>query len=118
MYIVFLFLYSYILLSNYYSLENMRYAPYVTYIGLKITVFEIILIIWRFSYICIMIQPKRSKKFFRHFKHFNFAKLIQASLLIQLNYLVIYILLKIDFPQLNALFSFSIIFNINNNEIL
>ena len=77
--IVFLFLYSYILLSNYYSPNNMVFA-YLSVVS-GITVFEIILCVWRFSYICIMLQPKRFKKFKRNFKHFNLAKFIQVSFL-------------------------------------
>ena len=53
-------------------------------VGQGMTVFEIILVIWRFSYICILLQPKRLKQIAKNFKHFNFAKLIQVSFQIHL----------------------------------
>ena len=57
MYILFLILFSYTILCNYYSISNMQYSTYETYFGLKIPITEIVLIVWRFSYICIILRP-------------------------------------------------------------
>lgn len=54
--LLFLILFSYMLLCNYYSISNIQYSIYETYLGLKITIIEIVLIIWRFSYICVILH--------------------------------------------------------------
>ncbi len=56
MYLFFLILFSYMLLCVYGPISGIQESEFQANLGLKISPVEILLIIWRFSYICVMLK--------------------------------------------------------------